>query len=253
MNSTNATKYTVFAVAAVVGAAAAYTAYRYLRPGDSEAPPEDRQEPEQEPLGAGEDDTQPAGQDKALADLVDKSGSDEAGSAAPLEGFFDPNHGENQFVSKAAANTRSQAVSGVSYLIAVGLPKGGKTLHGRVQILFTLAKKCKDFVEGEKNDECLFIDYWGKRVKSLTVNGTFVAHDTPNIFVSHKIYIPNEVQKEGPNEVVVEFESSYVTNCEGFQYYKDNGDGTEYVYTELEPDHCHKWVPCFDQPDLKAP
>ena len=71
--------------------------------------------------------------------------------------------------------------------------------------------------------------------------------------MNHKIYIPKGVQKKGQNLVVVEFESSYVTTCEGFQYYKDSGDGTEYVYTELEPDHCHKFLPCFDQPDLKAP
>jgi len=25
-----------------------------------------------------------------------------------------------------------------------------------------------------------------------------------------------------------------------------------YIYTDLEPFHCHTYMPCFDQPDLKA-
>ena len=36
------------------------------------------------------------------------------------------------------------------------------------------------------------------------------------------------------------------------QYFKDDQDESEYVYTELEPDYCHIVFPCFDQPDLKA-
>jgi len=56
----------------------------------------------------------------------------------------------------------------------------------------------------------------------------------------------------GKNKCVIEFETLYVTDCQGFQHFKDEGDGTEYVYTELEPDYCHIVFPCFDQPDLKA-
>ena len=37
------------------------------------------------------------------------------------------------------------------------------------------------------------------------------------------------------------------------QYFKDQADGLEYMYTNSEPDHAHKWFPCFDYPDLKAP
>ena len=81
----------------------------------------------------------------------------------------------------------------MSYLIAVALLKGGKTFHGRVQFNFNLAKICPDFVEGGNNDECLFIDYWGKRVKSLEVNGTSVKNDNANIFMNHKIYIPKSL------------------------------------------------------------
>jgi len=36
------------------------------------------------------------------------------------------------------------------------------------------------------------------------------------------------------------------------QYFRDDADGSEYLYTELEPDYCHIVFPCFDQPNLKA-
>ena len=79
-----------------------------------------------------------------------------------------------------------------------------------------MAKICPDYKEGESSDACLFIDYWGKRVKSLTVNGSFIEQDRDDIFFNHKIYIPSDKQKVGPNTVIIEFESSYVTTCEGF-------------------------------------
>lgn len=44
-----------------------------------------------------------------------------------------------------------------------------------------------------------------------------------------------------------------MTDCNGFQYFKDQLDNTEYIYTNLECSHCHKCFPTFDQPDLKAP
>ena len=69
---------------------------------------------------------------------------------------------------------------------------------------------------------------------------------------NHRIYIPLVNQKVGANKAVIEFETFFVSDCQGFQYFKDDADGSEYAYTELEPDYCHIVFPCFDQPDLKA-
>lgn len=43
-----------------------------------------------------------------------------------------------------------------------------------------------------------------------------------------------------------------MNDCSGLHYFKDPADSSEYCYTELEPFSCHKWFPCFDQPDIKA-
>lgn len=54
------------------------------------------------------------------------------------------------------------------------------------------------------------------------------------------------------NKVIVTFESSYVRDCEGVQYFKDPEDQNEYLYSQFEAVNAHKTFPCFDQPDMKS-
>jgi len=66
------------------------------------------------------------------------------------------------------------------------------------------------------------------------------------------LYLPSELQKVGSNVAEVVFESEYVRNCEGVHWFKDEADDTEYIFSDFQPANAHKWIPCFDQPDLKA-
>ena len=112
-------------------------------------------------------------------------------------GFEDPSFNTNHYLSKIEANSRSQYVSDVNYLLALGFVKGGETFHGKVTIDYNLSKKTGDFVVDGDNTECLFIDFKGKMIKSLTVNGKALGPDTPNVWKQHRIYIPNAHQKIG--------------------------------------------------------
>ena len=56
------------------------------------------------------------------------------------QGFKDPNHEGNKFLSKIEAAFRSEIVSDVNYVIALGLLKGGKTFNGKIRIEFNLSK-----------------------------------------------------------------------------------------------------------------
>lgn len=60
----------------------------------------------------------------------------------------------------------------------MGLVKGGGTFHGKVQIEFWLSEKSPDYQKDADNSKCLFIDYKGKNVKSITVNETSLNEDT---------------------------------------------------------------------------
>ena len=85
--------------------------------------------------------------------------------------FEDPEYSSNKYLSKIEAENRSQVVSDVSYVLALGLIKGGTTFNGKVTIDYTLSKKSPAYAEGSDNSNCLFIDYKGKFIKSITING----------------------------------------------------------------------------------
>ena len=121
-----------------------------------------------------------------------------------------------------------------------------------MSITFNLLKRGSADASGGDSDSRLFIDYKGKLIRSIVINGQSLGPNTKNLWNSHRIHLPDACLTLGENTCVIEFESLYVTDCQGFQYFKDEGDGTEYAYTELEPDYCHIVFPCFDQPDLKA-
>jgi len=102
--------------------------------------------------------------------------------------------------------------------------------------------------------EDVFFDYKGVAVLSLIVNGTSLqVKDFPDLFNAHKIMLPAKFLKAGKNHVEISFHAEFVTDCQGMQKYVDKEDNTEYIYTESEPYSAHRWFPCFDQPDLKAP
>jgi hypothetical protein len=106
----------------------------------------------------------------------------------------------NHFLTRAEANARFEIVQDVSYTLALALCKGGVSYQGSVKIEFTcnLAKN-------------LFVDYTGKSISLLKVNGTQVTDE--EVFRGHRINIkaslllPNQ-----QNCIEVNFESNFVTN-----------------------------------------
>jgi aminopeptidase N len=43
-----------------------------------------------------------------------------------------------------------------------------------------------------------------------------------------------------------------VNNSAGLHKYVDPKDNEVYLFTHLEPFNCHRWFPCFDQPNIRA-
>jgi aminopeptidase N len=64
-------------------------------------------------------------------------------------------------------------------------------------------------------DKDLFVDYRGKKVNFVSVNGIKVKSDTESFkcFIDHKIYLPKELLKVGHNIVTISFISEYVRDC----------------------------------------
>ena len=144
---------------------------------------------------------------------------------------------------KTEAIKRSQEVSDVSYRLAYALLRGGETFHGYIEVQFSLTDA------SAKSDD-IFLDYRGKELLSLVINGKQVTEGTP--FHDHRIYLPKSHLQAGVNSAHIRFVSNYVKDCAGVQYFKDKDDDEEYLYSDHEPASAHKGFPCFDQPDMKA-
>ena len=133
-------------------------------------------------------------------------------------GIEDPDYSKQQYLSKIEAAARSELISDVNYVLSLGLVKGGQTFHGKVTIDYTLLKIGEAFnaEAGADNSKCFFIDYKGKTLRSIVVNGQKLAEDTPNMWQNHRINIPIANQVVGKNKCVIEFETFFVTDCQGF-------------------------------------
>lgn len=113
----------------------------------------------------------------------------------------------------------------------------GDAYKGVAQIAFRL--------QHANND--LFLDFAGKSISQLIVNGQQIAHQHQN----GRITLHKDVLKTGDNQVCVDYENVYDKDGSGCVSFTDV-DGKQYLYTQFEPFMGNRVFPMFDQPDLKA-
>jgi len=148
-------------------------------------------------------------------------------------------------LTQIASYDRAQLIpSPVSYTLFIKEEKCTK-YEGFVKVSFTL----------KNQPSTLLIDYAGSAIHEIFVNSKNLAKSENGTFShlwnEYNLMIPGEFLCIGPNEIIIEFENNYTRDGNGFHSFVDV-DGKQYNYTNLEPDHCHKWFPCFDQPDIKG-
>ena len=114
--------------------------------------------------------------------------------------------------------------------------------EGYVKITFDFEHKddCKDKV--------LFLNFVGK-IHSFEVNGEKIENYR---FESYKLFLDVDKFKEGENTIEILYSCEYNHNGVGLHSFIDPTDNREYLYTQMEPYDCHRLLPCFDQPNLKA-
>jgi aminopeptidase N len=139
-------------------------------------------------------------------------------------------------LTESEAKARAGRVSDVSYEIVLDLVAGQSTYHGDVTI------RC-----GARGDEPLFLDFRGKTIESLEVNGQRIEPD----WNGYRLTLPASVISDQMT-IRAEYVNDYDTTGDGFHRFVDPEDGQEYVYTNFEPYEAHRLYPCFDQPDVKA-
>lgn len=72
-------------------------------------------------------------------------------------------------------------------------------------------------------------------------------------FNDHRVHLAAKYLQVGENNVSMQVFNKYRKDGVGLHTFTDKADETQYLYTQFEADFCHYVLPCFDQPNLKAP
>ena len=94
----------------------------------------------------------------------------------------------------------------------------------------------------------LFLNFVGE-IHYLEINGKKVDNFK---FEKYRLDLDLALLKEGDNKIKILYSGDYNHNGVGLHHCIDPSDKKEYLYTQMEPYDCHRLLPCFDQPDIKA-
>jgi len=134
------------------------------------------------------------------------------------------------------AEARAARVNRCDYAISLALVRGSETYRGGVTLRFD---------DAGKGD--LFLDFRGKTIELLEINGTAVEPRWNNL----RLWLPGDTLRPS-NTVRVVYENDYDHEGDGFHQFQDPEDGEEYLYSNFEPYESHRLFPQFDQPDIKG-
>ena len=140
-------------------------------------------------------------------------------------------------LTQVDAEDRAARVQRCDYTIALDIARGAETYRGDVTLKFEASG------QGD-----LFLDFRGKTIELLEVNGQAISSPTWN---GYRLWLPASALAAS-NTVHIVYENDYDHEGDGFHQFKDPEDGEEYLYSNFEPYESHRLFPQFDQPDIKG-
>lgn len=150
----------------------------------------------------------------------------------------------NSDLTLTAADDRSQRVRNVSYQLEVDLMSATSDeleaqYTGKQTIGFDLKSVDRD----------LRIDFFEGSVSSIAANGQTVPNTVKQPYF---IIIPATALRLGRNTIDISYAQKYSRTGQGLHRFRDPVDGNVYLYTQFETYEANRFMPCFDQPDLRS-
>jgi aminopeptidase N len=140
-------------------------------------------------------------------------------------------------LTRAEAQARAHALSGVSYEVTLDLTGDGRTFTSHTRVRFTCAEAT----------DTTFIDLVADSVETATLNG----QPLPERDIAPGRITLRDLAET--NILEVSATCAYERTGVGLHRFVDPADGEVYLHTQFEPFDAHRVYACFDQPDLKAP
>jgi hypothetical protein len=120
---------------------------------------------------------------------------------------------DNLYLTQEQAEFRKKYVTGdINYEIQLFLVKGSMNFRGKLKAEFSLTEA----VGG------LHLDYDGTKFMSYEINGETVTEEKLLIWNGKFLVMPAKYLKQGKNSVVIEYETKYVTDGNGFHSMTDS-------------------------------
>jgi len=142
-------------------------------------------------------------------------------------------------LTKVEAQERKARLRDVSYDVSVTLTETDSKFNGTARLEFNL----------QTVDKPLRIDFFEGEVSKLSVNGQDLGLDAKKQFW---IEIPGAALKPGRNQVQVTYVQEYSRQGQGLHQFRDPETQQTFLYTQFETFDANRFMPCFDQPDLRA-